>query len=564
MPAINTANESELIRGDTLLVPIVFGNGKTYHAHLRLPHIIAPEYSCTLFRVQVVSNRIAHNTSPDVVLNVKSASDGGKYTKRTELIPGGFWIPFTERIPGFRLAGLDGLTPTQVTSVIKRIATLYQNLTAGEFHGVGHLMLHNGKVCVGPISHIGQDRAFLRSNDYHFNTLHRRMKEILKQPSGTINARLDQYLFLVDLKQAMAGCRDLSANSVTYNKHRWLDTSSIFMTEDGPKILDWSAYVYARETANVSAYTAPFNEAFAAPRAFLHDEIYNTTNNPTPLEERLAKELQSRKERRLAKAVLGGRRFHRMQDALRRTQPPTLRDVNLMRTAFNLPAFPDLDHWRGYVLHYGSGQSELAWFPYHFENQAEQLLKADTSLGGWQLFRAEVIGLFPTFMAVKAAASYIPPLQRAQAIAEASISQLKGAKAANEGDNKRKRAHDDEAGGAGHKVRLDEPLGNIVGEGSINGLLGPAPEQIHISGVTAQPGLPNVGLGSLFQTTDSSLIDRDWLRPYLDHMARREHIPVSRVSQRTGSGLGDLRVPSVWGRLAGGEFNLAGNGRDHQ
>lgn len=201
---------------------------------------MATEYSRSRFHVQAVSSRNAHKCAPDVVDNIKLARDKGELAKCTQLIADGFWVLFTERVAGPRLVTLNGLAPADLKGVIKAVATLYQGLKGMVCSDVGQLTFAQGNVYLGPICHIGKDRPFLRSNDYHFDTIHRRMKEILHQPSGTIDARLDQYIFLLDLMQAMRGCRDLSANSSTYLKHGWLDTSSIFLTDGGPKILDWA------------------------------------------------------------------------------------------------------------------------------------------------------------------------------------------------------------------------------------------------------------------------------------------------------------------------------------
>lgn len=314
------------------------------------------------------------------------------------------------------------------------------------------------------------------------------------------------------------------------------------------------------ELANFRAYTAPFNEAFAAPRAFLHDDIYSTSNNPTPLEHRLAKEFKRQKEPELVAAVLGGRKFHRVQDALRRTSPPTIADVNLMRTAFNLPSFPDLDHWRGNVLHYGAGHNELAWFTRHFVKKAEEFLKADVNLNEWQLFMAEVTGLLPTFKAVKTLKHYIPWLEEAQVVAEASIYDLKEGRAkfeANGRSRNGKRAQGECPSGDHKKRRLEKPNSDKTGRKGGDFI---RTGQGLLSGTAiAPPPLPKFVPGSLFNPPDPKSVDKHWLQPYFQNRGRCNQTPVSRVHSRTAFGEGDLREPSVWDQLASDEFNLCAN-----
>jgi hypothetical protein len=150
-------------------------------------------------------------------------------------------VVFTQRLPGLRLTidRLSGLQPDELTKVVKAVATLYQGLVHHPQRGIGQLLSSRGDPVVGPICHIGQEKPYLRSSDYHFGTIARRLNEILARPSGTIEARLDQYLFLLDVKQAIKGCPHLTANGETYLKHAWLDVSSIFLSADGPKLLDW-------------------------------------------------------------------------------------------------------------------------------------------------------------------------------------------------------------------------------------------------------------------------------------------------------------------------------------
>ncbi len=119
------------------------------------------------------------------------------------------------------------------------MAALYQGIVHVPKRGIGQLLSSRGDAVVGPICHIGEEKAFLRSSDYHSDIIARRLRGFLARPSGTIEARLDQYLFLLDVKQAIKGCRHLTANGATYLKHAWLDVSSIFLSADGPKILDW-------------------------------------------------------------------------------------------------------------------------------------------------------------------------------------------------------------------------------------------------------------------------------------------------------------------------------------
>jgi hypothetical protein len=73
--ALKNGHANQLIEGDTMLVPILFKDGRMVHAHLRLPHTIGGEYSSTWFQVKAVSNRVAYNAAPRVVLDVNSASD---------------------------------------------------------------------------------------------------------------------------------------------------------------------------------------------------------------------------------------------------------------------------------------------------------------------------------------------------------------------------------------------------------------------------------------------------------------------------------------------------------
>jgi hypothetical protein len=58
--------------------------------------------------------------------------------------------------------------------------------------GIGQLLSSQGDPVVGPICHIGEENVFLRSGDIYFDTIARRLNEILARPSGTIEVRLDQ------------------------------------------------------------------------------------------------------------------------------------------------------------------------------------------------------------------------------------------------------------------------------------------------------------------------------------------------------------------------------------
>ncbi len=79
--ALKDGHGNQLIEGNTMLVPIRSKDGRMFHAHLRLPHTIGGEYSRTWFQVKAVSNRVAYNAAPRVVLDVNSASDKSEYSE---------------------------------------------------------------------------------------------------------------------------------------------------------------------------------------------------------------------------------------------------------------------------------------------------------------------------------------------------------------------------------------------------------------------------------------------------------------------------------------------------